>query len=97
MSALLRRPLPFTKRLRRAQSTSSYRPPAPPPSNPHRSFYRTFGRSLAKNFLIAVATFQVLYIGWIKLENMAVKKDKEAELRGLEKEVRELTAGATEG
>lgn len=71
---------------------STYGPPEPP-SNPHRSFYGTFGRPIAKNLLIALATFQILYLSWLKLESMEMKRDKESEIRSLESELKTLTEG----
>ena len=85
---------------RRLEST--YQPPTPPDpkrgSDRHRDFYKTFGRPLAKNFLIAVATYQVLYFSWLKLESYEVKKDGEGEVKRVEGELRGLVgAGAKEG
>ncbi|KAF2861148.1 hypothetical protein K470DRAFT_257301 [Piedraia hortae CBS 480.64] len=58
--------------------------------NPHRQFYRTFGQPLARNFLIAMATFQVLYITWVKLESIEVKHRKNEEVGRLEEEIGRL-------
>ena len=75
---------------------STYQPPTPQDeqqrsgSNRHRDFYRTFGRPLAKNFLIAVATYQLLYFSWLKLESLEAKRDGEAEVKSVEGELREL-------
>jgi len=73
---------------------STYQAPDPPHSqqpNLHRNFYKTFARPLAKTFLIAVATYQVLYLSWLKLESIEVKHDKEAEMRSLKGELEGLT------
>ncbi|KAK5004129.1 hypothetical protein LTR16_006424, partial [Cryomyces antarcticus] len=61
--------------------SSSYQPPsAPPPAsepgNPHRSFYRLFGRPIAKVFLGALLTYQLTYWTWMKLETMEVTAQK---------------------
>ncbi|KXL50590.1 hypothetical protein M433DRAFT_141103 [Acidomyces richmondensis BFW] len=69
---------------------SMYRP-TEPPSNPHRSFYGTFGRPIAKNLLIALATFQILYLSWLKLESMEIKREKESEIHSLESELKSLS------
>jgi len=78
---------------------STYQPPSPPagtqPPNPHGTFYKTFGLPLAKTFLIAVATYQVLYISWSKLESMEVTREKEAEMRGLRGELKDLVGEAS--
>lgn len=83
--------------LRPRRLNSTYQPPDPPKSasNPHRNFYKTFGRPIAKNFLIAVCTYQLLYLGWTKLESMEIKQQKEAEVQSLEGELRSLTKGRT--
>ena len=72
---------------------STYQPPDAPKavSNPHRDFYRTFGRPIAKNFLIAVFTYQVLYWSWLKLESLEIKDEKQDEIRTLEGELKSLT------
>jgi len=42
-----------------------------------RDFYRTFGRPIAKVFLGAMATYQILYLGWSKLESIEEQQQKE--------------------
>ena len=61
--------------------------------NPHREIYKKggIGRPVARNFLIAMATFQVLYWSWLKLESIEVKQEKQEELNTLESEVKTLT------
>ncbi|KAK6439860.1 hypothetical protein LTR95_003914 [Oleoguttula sp. CCFEE 5521] len=54
----------------RAQSTSTYQPPNAPKPNPHRDFYKNNGRPIFKSFLIAVATYEVIYWSWLKLESL---------------------------
>lgn len=81
------------------QAPSSEPPPAPASAsasarpNPHREIYKTSGagRAIAYNFLIAMATFQVLYWGWLKLESMEIKKEKGEEVKLLEGELNSLT------
>ncbi|KAI5245296.1 hypothetical protein E4T43_03394 [Aureobasidium subglaciale] len=70
-----------------------YQPPTPPqePDNPHRAFYKSFGRPIAKVFFMALFTYQVLHYSWMKLEAMEEKEDKTAELEGLEGKLREIT------
>ncbi|TLD39269.1 hypothetical protein E2P81_ATG00256 [Venturia nashicola] len=68
-------------------------PTTPPPDiNPHRAFYKAWGIPLAKVFLGAMFTSQVLYYGWIKLEGIEQKKEKDAEMKLLEGRLAELTA-----
>jgi len=80
----------------RKQSTGSYQPPSSPgqqgQGNPHGDFYKTFGRPVIKNFLIAVLTYQLIYYSWKKLESIEVKREKEDEMKALEGELRGLTA-----
>jgi len=82
----------------RLRPQSTYQPPSPPtrtqPPNPHGTFYKTFGLPLARTFLIAVATYQVMYISWSKLESMEVTREKEAEMRGLRGELEGLVGEA---
>ncbi|KAH7062354.1 hypothetical protein B0J12DRAFT_735908 [Macrophomina phaseolina] len=62
---------------------SSYQPPNPPKqeksstyANAQRAFYRDFGAPVAKVFLGALVTYQVLYWGWLKLESLETKDEK---------------------
>ncbi|KAI4742695.1 hypothetical protein E4T50_06885 [Aureobasidium sp. EXF-12298] len=70
----------------------TYQPPTPAePDNPHRAFYKSFGRPIAKVFFMALFTYQVLHFTWLKLESMEEKEEKTAELQGLEGQLRDLT------
>lgn len=83
---------PRYQRVIRQQST--YQPPdLPKKPNAHGNFYKEFGRPVAKCFLIAVATYQLLYISWIKLESFETKQEKGDEIKQLEGEIRALTQG----
>lgn len=42
-----------------------------------RAFYKSWGLPLAKVFLGAMFTYQVLYYGWLKLESIEQKKEKD--------------------
>ncbi|KAK4615692.1 hypothetical protein CLAFUW4_10009 [Fulvia fulva] len=65
--------------------------------SPHREFYRGgLGRAVAFNFLVAMATFQVIYWGWLKLESLEVKEERTSEIERLEGEVGRLTGVKTE-
>lgn len=96
------RPAPLSLRQRRWQSTqhAESAPPSQPRTqqkpNPHSNFYKTFGRPLVKNFLIATAVFQALYYGWAKLESIEVKQEKEREVRSLQGEIEGLTGWKAE-
>ncbi|KAH0363545.1 hypothetical protein KCU65_g7377, partial [Aureobasidium melanogenum] len=70
----------------------TYQPPTPSePENPHRAFYKSFGRPIAKVFLMALFTYQVLHYGWLRLEAMEEKEEKTTELQSLEGQLREMT------
>lgn len=94
---VFRRTLPrlTQQHLRRCiRNQSTYQPPSPPKQpNPHGNFYKEFGRPVAKCFLIAVLTYQLLYMSWTKLESMEIKQEKTHEIKELENEVRALTQG----
>ena len=97
--ALLSSSQPLKSAPRRLEST--YQPPTPEPGprsgrDRHRDFYKTFGRPLAKNFLIAMATYQVLYFSWLKLESYETKRKGEDEVKRVESELKGLV-GAKEG
>ncbi|KAL1960786.1 hypothetical protein VTO42DRAFT_6616 [Malbranchea cinnamomea] len=51
-----------------------------------------FKRPVAKCFLGALLTYQLVYLAWLKLEADDVKAAKKAELASLEAEVRKLVA-----
>ncbi|EMC91323.1 hypothetical protein BAUCODRAFT_322645 [Baudoinia panamericana UAMH 10762] len=79
--------------IRRQNEQPTYQAPDVPKSekpNAHRNFYRQFGKPVLKNFLIAVATYQVIYLTWGHLERMEIKREKESEMRSLESELQRL-------
>ncbi|GIZ49211.1 hypothetical protein CKM354_001224600 [Cercospora kikuchii] len=86
----------FSTRQRLQQEQLQYQAPGQPEAvkpNPHRRVYKQGGpgRAIAYNFLIAMATFQVLYWGWLKLESIETKQEKGDEIKKLEGEVEKLT------
>lgn len=93
----LKRMVPLSSRRTSHRSNSTYQPPDPPKTsgNRHGAYYKTFGRPVAKSFLIALCTYQLLYLGWLKLESLELKKDKDEEVRSLEGELRSLTKNKT--
>ncbi len=40
------------------------------------NFYKTFTRPVAKCLLLALFTYQLVYLGWVKLEAEEVKAGK---------------------
>ncbi|KAF1355316.1 hypothetical protein BDV97DRAFT_395684 [Delphinella strobiligena] len=81
----------FSTSIVRRNQGPSYQPPTPQPSspasNPHRDFYKSFGRPTAKVFLMAWATYQIIYWSWSKLDFMEDKEEKEEELKSLERDL----------
>ncbi|KAG9512729.1 hypothetical protein KCV07_g9251, partial [Aureobasidium melanogenum] len=78
--------------LRPLRQQPTYQPPTPSePENPHRAFYKSFGRPIAKVFLMALFTYQVLHYAWLRLESMEEKEEKTTELQGLEAQLRDMT------
>ncbi|KAI1468449.1 uncharacterized protein F4812DRAFT_458883 [Daldinia caldariorum] len=73
---------PTSLRARFSSSSSSSSSPSPgrreEPRSPNAQFYKTFGRPMAKVFLLAVLTYQLAYYFWVRLENNEIK----AEMRG---------------
>ncbi|KAK0651895.1 hypothetical protein B0T16DRAFT_404959 [Cercophora newfieldiana] len=65
------------QQLTRTQPYSSQQQPQPPkPKSATGEFYKTFTRPVAKTFLIAIFTYQLLYFGWAKLEQDEIKEDR---------------------
>ncbi len=42
-----------------------------------KDFYKTFTRPVAKCFLLAIFTYQLVYWAWVKLETNEIKADTE--------------------
>ena len=70
---------------------STEQPPSTPKANRHGGFYKEYGPTVIKNFLIALCTYQALYWSWMKLESIERKQKGDSEVRALETEVRKLT------
>jgi len=74
-----------------------YQPPNKPEGksqterNAHRAFYSSFGSPILKAFLGALFTYQLIYWGWMKLESLDIKHEKNAEISKLETELKTLT------
>ncbi|KAF3064366.1 hypothetical protein GL218_02247 [Daldinia childiae] len=82
-----RHPIPLQQPQRPWARFSSSSPggreaPSPNGGKAHLSqaqFYKTFGRPIAKVFLVAVFTYQVAYYFWVRLE----QDETRAEMRGM--------------
>ena len=78
----------FTTTLRKLQNQYSH------PNEPQRpSFYRTHGRAFFKSFTLAFLTYQIIYWFWLTIESEEIRDTKDAEIKGLEGEVRLLDEG----
>ncbi|KAL5604061.1 hypothetical protein BROUX41_002050 [Berkeleyomyces rouxiae] len=84
-STAVLRALPPAPTLRHAMRYSTEKPA---PS--HTDFYKTFGRPIAKVLLVAMFTYQLLYLGWTKLEHDDIKSTRNGEVAKLEEQVKEL-------
>ncbi|KAF2157136.1 hypothetical protein K461DRAFT_289477 [Myriangium duriaei CBS 260.36] len=82
-------------RLTLRRSNGTYQPPTPTPSgpNPHRTFWQSFGRPIAKVFLGALFTYQLAYLGWAKLESLEEEADGNSKITELEAKLHGLTKG----
>ncbi|KXJ93139.1 hypothetical protein Micbo1qcDRAFT_161075 [Microdochium bolleyi] len=76
-----------TTRCARRMYSSEQQPKSKSPSS---EFYKTFGRPIAKVFLLAIFTYQVAYYFWVRLEQDEMKRDMEATIAELEARISEL-------
>ncbi|KAI0201290.1 hypothetical protein F4808DRAFT_133299 [Astrocystis sublimbata] len=56
----------------------------------HKTFYKTFGRPIAKVFLMAIFTYQLVYFLWVKLEQDEVRAEMNATISDLEARIEQL-------
>ncbi|KAI0157440.1 hypothetical protein GGR57DRAFT_501057 [Xylariaceae sp. FL1272] len=54
------------------------------------TFYKTFGRPIAKVFLMAIFTYQLAYYFWVRLEQDETRAKMQATISELEARVEEL-------
>ena len=81
----------------RHRLNSTYQPPAAAKPNRHGGFYKTFGPTVLKNFLVAMVTFQAIYWSWLKLESMEKKKNGDDEVATLQGELATVDEGEAIG
>ncbi|KAF2259826.1 hypothetical protein CC78DRAFT_620713 [Lojkania enalia] len=95
MLGLRRVPL-FSRQIARiARRRYTTKPPPQPQGEPARkeskglsaNFYRSFGSPILKTFLGALFTYQVIYWGWLKLEMLDIQREKNDEIKQLQREV----------
>ncbi|KAI0866213.1 hypothetical protein F4860DRAFT_213392 [Xylaria cubensis] len=56
----------------------------------HKTFYKTFGRPIAKVFLMAIFTYQLVYYFWVKLEQDEARAEMQAMISDLEARIEQL-------
>ncbi|KAI1261236.1 hypothetical protein F5Y18DRAFT_206321 [Xylariaceae sp. FL1019] len=54
------------------------------------TFYKTFGRPVAKVFLMAIFTYQLAYYFWVRLEQDETRATMQATISELEARIEEL-------
>jgi hypothetical protein len=87
--------LPVPPPCTRAFTSPQPQPPQQQQQQPQQpslnaQFYRTFGRPIAKTFLLAVFTYQVAYYFWVRLEQNEIKGELQATINELEERVEQL-------
>lgn len=83
------RPTPAASRLISPTKTVRWNSSEP---SAYSSFFKTFGRPIAKVSLMAVFAYQLVFFAWMKLETDDIRSSREAEIASLETKVRELQA-----
>ncbi|KAI1776075.1 hypothetical protein F4818DRAFT_440448 [Hypoxylon cercidicola] len=53
-------------------------------------FFRTFGRPIAKVFLLAIFTYQVAYYFWVRAEQDEIRSEMRATISALEARIEQL-------
>ncbi|KAI0430820.1 hypothetical protein F5Y09DRAFT_218587 [Xylaria sp. FL1042] len=74
----------------RFASTQGPNEPRPEGSLNHKTFYKTFGRPIAKVFLMAIFTYQLAYYFWVRLEQDEIRAEMEATISDLEARIEAL-------
>ncbi|KAI1434625.1 hypothetical protein GGR50DRAFT_394794 [Xylaria sp. CBS 124048] len=96
---LLPRPTPQPRALRqllprvRFSSTQGPDESKPQGSLNHTTFYKTFGRPIAKVFLLAIFTYQLAYYFWVRLEMDEMRAETQAIITDLEARIKQLEKG----
>ncbi|KAI1452946.1 hypothetical protein F4805DRAFT_462298 [Annulohypoxylon moriforme] len=71
-------------------SSSQTQTPTPQEPSPNSQFYKTFGRPIAKVFLLAIFTYQLAYYFWVRLEYDEIKSDLRTTITDLEARIDQL-------
>ncbi|KAI1199520.1 hypothetical protein F5X97DRAFT_117205 [Nemania serpens] len=103
MIAPLRRPISSARLIPRARAAQRLLPRADFSSSPapwndarpegslnHKTFYKTFGRPVAKVFLLAIFTYQLAYYFWVRMEQDEMRAEVQATISDLEARIERL-------
>ncbi|KAI0502978.1 hypothetical protein F5B22DRAFT_631113 [Xylaria bambusicola] len=80
----------------RFSSTQAPNEPRPTGSLDHKNFYKTFGRPIAKVFLMAIFTYQLAYYFWVRLEQNEIRSEMQAIITDLETRIEALEQAKTQ-
>ncbi|KAI1367429.1 hypothetical protein F5Y08DRAFT_66799 [Xylaria arbuscula] len=79
----------------RFSSTEAPNEPRPKGSLDIKNFYKTFGRPIAKVFLMAIFTYQLAYYFWVRLEQNEIRSEMQAIINELETRIEALEQAKT--
>ncbi|GAW12668.1 hypothetical protein ANO14919_020380 [Xylariales sp. No.14919] len=80
----------------RFSSTQASDDSRPTGSLNHKTFYKTFGRPIAKVFLMAIFTYQLVYYLWVRLEQDEVRAKMQTTISDLETRIEKLEQEKTQ-
>ncbi|GAW25589.1 hypothetical protein SAMD00023353_0901830 [Rosellinia necatrix] len=81
----------------RFSSTQASHEPEPQGSLNHKTFYKTFGRPIAKVFLMAIFMYQLAYYFWVRLEHDEIRAEMNATISDLETRIERLEQAKMQG
>ncbi|KAI6090881.1 hypothetical protein F4821DRAFT_12044 [Hypoxylon rubiginosum] len=82
----------FAIRLQQQRFSSSHPQPQAqaPEGSLNNTFFKTFGRPIAKVFLLAIFTYQVSYYFWVRAEQDETRSEMRATIADLEARIEQL-------
>ncbi|KAI1312830.1 hypothetical protein F5Y03DRAFT_390533 [Xylaria venustula] len=80
----------------RMSSTRTPNEPRETGSINQKTFYKTFGRPIAKVFLMAIFTYQLAYYLWVRLEQDETRAEMQATISDLEARIDALEQAKTQ-
>ncbi|KAI0977366.1 hypothetical protein F4678DRAFT_455512 [Xylaria arbuscula] len=92
------RPAAFQLSRARARMSSTQAPNEPRETGSinQKTFYKTFGRPIAKVFLMAIFTYQLAYYLWVRLEQDETRAEMQAIISDLEARIEALEQAKTQ-